>query len=706
MRSQTRGEPAATLSIDIGGTFTDVVVRRGGQQATAKVLTTAKTPDTGVMEGIALALKTAGVVPGDVDLIVHGTTLATNALIQRKGARTALLTTRGFRDVLEIAFEQRFEQYDVFIDRPAPLVPRRLRFEVTERVDARGRVLLGLDEVGLRRTIEDLAEQLIESVAIGFLHSYANDAHERRAAEIVREMLPAATICLSAEVCPEIREYNRFSTVCANAFVQPLMARYLTALRGRLEQAGFGCPVRLMTSGGGLTTFDAAIRFPIRLVESGPAGGAILAATIARQRGLGCVLSFDMGGTTAKICLIEEGAAQSSRELEVAREYRFAKGSGLPLRIPVIEMVEIGAGGGSVARTDAIGRLIVGPDSASSDPGPACYGLGGTEPTVTDADLVLGRIDANRFAAGRLRLSRRPAETALADKLACGLGLSLDLAAAGVSEIVEENMASAARVHAIERGKELGDRTLIAFGGAAPLHAARLAEKLGIRHVIVPASAGVGSAVGFLEAPIAYEVVRSRHARLGSAEPAAIRTLLQGMEAEAMSVVSPAARGAPLEVSRSADMRYIGQGHELSVVLPDGDVDDAFLEEVVRRFTERYEHLYTRSIPGLDIEVLTWAVRVAEKTVAPTCCAAPDMRGVPVAGGAEREIFDPASESRVVAAVVDRRELAKGMCVRGPALIVEDETSTLVPASFVAGVNDLGHIELTAAVPAAEVSRS
>ncbi len=687
----------ATLSVDIGGTFTDVVVRHGGALSTAKVLTTARSPEAGVMQGIRAALDAARLRPAEIGLIVHGTTLATNALIERKGARTALVTTEGFRDVLEIGAEHRFEQYDVFIEKPRPLVPRDLRFEVCERLDAKGNVLRPLDAAGVGAVGRKLASLGIESVAVAFLHSYVDPAHEQQAAGILRECLPGVSITLSSEVCPEIREHSRFSTACANAYVQPLMARYLSALKLQLGEAGFRCSMLLMTSGGGLTTLETAVRFPIRLVESGPAGGAVLASTIATQRGLDDVLSFDMGGTTAKICLIDRGEAQAGREFEVAREYRFAKGSGLPLRIPVIEMVEIGAGGGSIAGVDSLGRLQVGPESASSDPGPACYGLGGRAATVTDADLVLGRIDPGRFAAARITPSLERAQGALSSGVASALSLGVEGAAAAVSEIVEENMASAARVHAAERGKELASRTLIAFGGAAPLHAARVARKLGIRHVIVPSGAGVGSAVGFLLAPIAYEVVRSRHVRLADPDRAALQAMLDAMEAEALEVVAPAARGAALATARTADMRYVGQGHEVTVQLPDGPVDEAFVAEARRRFAQRYEALYTRGIPSLDIEVLSWAVRVCDRRAPPERCAppAPDGRQPPAVG--VRPVFDPAAERRIEARVVDRRAFAQNVSLAGPALIVEDETTTLVPAGFVAAVNAHGHIELTAA---------
>src|SRR5262249_51089246 len=450
------------------------------------ILTTPEAPERAVLEAIAVALREAALSPADLSIIIHGTTLATNAIIERKGAKTALLTTEGFRDTIEIRHENRFEQYDVNIDLPPPLVPRRRRFPVRERIDARGRVLMPLDEAGVTSLAEHLAADGIESVAIGFLHSFTNPAHERRAGELVAERLHAVPVSLSSDVSPEMREYERFSTACANAYLQPLIGSYLNRLVRELEQSGFRCPMLLMTSGGGVTTTETAIRFPVRLVESGPAGGAIFAACIARQHELDQVVSFDMGGTTAKICFIDRGRPQTSRAFEVARVYRFTKGSGLPLRIPVIEMVEIGAGGGSIASIDSLGRITVGPQSAGSEPGPGCYGRGGSDPTVTDADLILGRIDPATFSGGKMRLDASAAQRGVAERIGANLNLAAEHAALGISEMVDENMANAARVHAIESGKDLRPRTLIAFGGAAPLHAARVAEQLGISRVLIP----------------------------------------------------------------------------------------------------------------------------------------------------------------------------------------------------------------------------
>ncbi|MGC2200337.1 MAG: hydantoinase/oxoprolinase family protein [Stellaceae bacterium] len=687
-------EQGGRLGVDIGGTFTDVALEAGGHRYSAKILTTPQAPEFAVLEAIDAVLSEATLAPGDLSIIIHGTTLATNAIIERKGAKTALLTTEGFRDTIEIRHENRFEQYDVNIDLPPPLVPRRLRFPVKERIDARGRVLVPLDEAGVSSLAERLAAEEVESVAIGFLHSFTNPTHERRAGEILAKRLPGRAITLSSDVSPEMREYERFSTACANAYVQPLITRYLSNLEGLLRREGFVCPLFLMLSGGGLTSVETAIRYPVRLVESGPAGGAIFAAEIARHCRLDKVLSYDMGGTTAKICLIDDLKPQTNRAFEVARIYRFKKGSGLPLRIPVIEMVEIGAGGGSIARVDRLKRITVGPDSAGADPGPACYGRGGAEPTVTDADLLLGRIDPAGFSGGRMALDRGAAEAAMQRDVGEPLGLALELAALGVSEIVDENMANAARVHAIESGKDARGRTLVAFGGAAPLHAARIAEKLGLDRVLVPSFAGVGSAVGFLRAPIAYEIVRSALQRLDDFDAEAANALYAAMRAEAEPIVRRGAGNAPLSETRSAFMRYRGQGHEIAVSLPTRSYrdDDAALFRTA--FENEYRRLYSRVIPGVEVEILSWVMLLAApvpvESAAPP--ATPETYGP--APARSRAVFDPETGEFIAVAIHERRDLKPGAMIPGPAVIVEDETSTVVSRLFDARIDPFGYIEL------------
>ncbi len=689
---QARG--AARLAVDIGGTFTDIALEIGAQRITTKVLTTSRAPEDGVLAGIAKVLDEGGIGAADVGIIIHGTTLATNALIERKGAKTALVVTEGFRDSVEMAYENRFEQYDVNVDRPRPLVPRYLRLPVRERLTAAGEALVPLDEQSVRDLAPILRENAIESIALGLIHSYANPTHEQRVAEILREELPGVPISLSSEVCPEIREYERQSTTCANAYVQPLIGRYLTRLDAQLRERGFVCPFFLMTSGGGLTTLDTAVRFPIRLVESGPAGGAILASRIATELGLDEVLSYDMGGTTAKICLIDGMTPLKSRTFEVDRVYRFKRGSGLPVRIPVIEMVEIGAGGGSIAHVDAMQRINVGPHSAGSQPGPACYGNGGSEPTVTDADVMMGRIDPARFAEGAVDLDLEAAAGAVAGKVGEPLGLTAPLAAFGICEIVDENMANAARVHAIEWGKDVARRTMIAFGGAAPLHAARLAEKLGLDTVIVPTGAGVGSAIGFLQAPIAYEVVRSRYMRISAFSPALANEALDAMRAEADAVVRLGAPDETLVETRQAFMRYAGQGHEISVDVPVRAIADADADVLKQAFEAAYTALYGRIIPHLDIEILSWTLTIQTRVAEPARVGPLRTDGPVRKASAMRLVFDPGLGREVEAGTFWRPDLAPGDRIAGPALIAEPQTTTVVSAAFDATVDDLGYLVL------------
>ncbi len=677
------------LAVDIGGTFTDVALERPGGRLTAKVLTTSAAPERGVLEGVAAILRGAGLRAADVALMVHGTTLATNAVIERKGARTALVTTQGHRDVLAMRNESRYDQYDLNIALPEPLVPRHLRLTVPERLDNEGGVLLPLDEAAVRALGPVLRAEGVESVAVGFLHSFVNPAHERRVREILGEVAPGVPVSLSCEVSPEMREWERFSTTAANAYVQPLIAGYLRRLEAGLREMGLQAPLFLMLSGGGLTGIEQACRFPIRLVESGPAGGAIFAASIARACGLEQVLSFDMGGTTAKVCLIDGYAPQASRTFEVARIGRFKRGSGLPLRIPVIEMVEIGAGGGSLAGVDGLGRIQVGPESAGAEPGPACYGRGGAAPAVTDANLVLGRYDPAGFAGGTMALDAGLAEAALVGRVGAPLGLDAGLAALGVVETVDEAMANAARVHAVESGKTLAGRTLIAFGGGGPVHACRVAEKVGIGRVLVPSGAGVGSAIGFLRAPVGYEVVRSLYARLGSLDVAAADALLAEMEQEAAAVVAAGALGAPTRRSRTAYMRYVGQGHEIPVALGAVGIGDPAALRAA--FDREYARIFDRPVPGSDVEVMSYAV-----TVATLPALLPDAVAPAAVAGAARSQRVRDTATGVVSAwtVRDRVALAAGAVVAGPAIVAEDETSTLVGPGWTATVDARGYLDL------------
>ncbi len=673
------------LAIDIGGTFTDLVLDEHGRRHTAKVLTTPARPADGLMQGVEQILGKSGVEAGAIELVVHGTTLATNALIERKGARTALITTKGHRDTLEMAFENRFDQYDIQADRNPPLISRELRFEVSERMNYRGDVLTPLDDDTVATLIPALQAAQIDSVAVGLLHAYANPAHERRVGAILAAAMPDLSISLSSDVCPEIREYERQSTTVANAYVRPMIGGYLADLESRLAEAGLRCPCLLMTSGGSLVTIETASRFPIRLVESGPAGGAILAAQMARQLGEDRLISFDMGGTTAKICLIDDGQPLLNREFEVDRAHRFMKGSGTPLKIPVIEMVEIGAGGGSIASVDALDRIRIGPQSAGSDPGPACYARGGDDATVTDANLVLGRLDPAGFAGGTMTLDTLAADRALTRHVGDRLALEPVDAARGMIEIVDENMASAARVHAAERGLDLEGRTMIAFGGGAPLHATRLAAKLGIEKIIVPADAGVGSAVGFLLAPVAYEVVRSNYVRLDDLDDGALTALFTDMEDEASSIVRLGAPGAGLSITRHGYARYVGQGHEIKVDLPEGPFNDRSGDAIRAMFEAAYEAKFGLLIPGMAIEVLTWSLTAVAATGAEAGIEAPAGTAQGDAATRQRQICDPAAPDPILARVVERPHFSGSL--HGPAAIEEAQTTTIVPAGWTATIN-------------------
>jgi N-methylhydantoinase A len=691
----SNGRGAARLAADIGGTFTDIVLLTEHERRVAKVLTTPRAPEEAVIEGARMVLSAASLGFSDISVFVHGTTLATNAIIERKGALTALVATEGFRDVIEIADEGRFDQYDINIVKPQPLVPRELRFTIPERMDVHGAVRLALDEAAVRDVAGRLAKLRVEAVAVALIHAYANPAHERRTAEILAQMCPKLSITLSCEACPEAREYERTSTTIANAYVQPLMSGYLVRLQKAMAELGYRAPIHLMTSGGSLASLETAARFPVRLIESGPAGGAILAGRTAMERGERRILSFDMGGTTAKICLIDDGEPLKGRLFEVDRQSRFKKGSGFPVRVPVIEMVEIGAGGGSIARVDTLQRISVGPDSAGAEPGPACYGRGGGEATVTDADLVIGKIDPARFAGGKIAVDVKAAETALASGIGARLAMTAEQAAVGVAEIVDENMANAARVHAVERGMAIAERTLVAFGGAAPLHASRLAEKLGIERIIVPPDAGVGSAVGFLAAPAAYEIVRSRYMRLSAFDADAADALLEAMQREAVAHAAAAAGGRAVHVRKSAFMRYAGQGHEIMVALPDRRLEATDAATLRAEFEREYDRQFARHIPNAEIEIMSWVVLATTEAEPPARLAPAVPQPSPKPAG-ERTVFDAGLGRRITVPVYERGGLAPGSGLKGPALIVEDGTSTYVSPRFDVSVDACEALVLTA----------
>ena len=672
--------PSVRLGVDIGGTFTDVVLEKDGVPFSIKVLTTYSAPENAIIDGMHQVCAKAGVTPAQIDQIIHGTTLATNALIERRGAKTALITTEGFRDVIEMRTESRFEQYDLNLNLPDPLLPRQMRFTVAGRVDANGKILIDMDRAEVEAIVDQIAEGGFESVAVGLIHSYLNPTHEQLVRDVLAEKLPNVAVSISSEVSPQMREYERFNTVVANAYIKPLMASYLGRLGDRLNDEGVSCRIFLMHSGGGVISIQNAADFPVRLVESGPAGGAVFAAHIAARYGLDKVLSFDMGGTTAKICLIKNQTPKTSRVFEVARTYRFKKGSGMPISIPVIDMVEIGAGGGSLAHVDALQQIRVGPKSAGSEPGPACYGRHGTRPAVTDADLVLGKLDPENFAGGSIKLFPDASCTAIAEYVGTKLDMDAVEAAFGIAEVVDENMANAARVHAVENGEDLSEYTMIAFGGAAPLHAGRLCEKLGVERLLVPPGAGVGSAIGFLRAPFSFEANRSVYMKLSDFDGPRIKSLLSDLKAEATGFVRTCDAVSPILSEFKVYMRYTGQGWEIPIALTEDQAMNPDAATFEARFIEDYTKLFGRPVAGMDIEITVWSVNATTppEKVARVAETSGKAQATTVGG---RDLFDGAAGKFLIADVVNRSDMSTGERAVGPVAVVENETTIIVPAS-------------------------
>lgn len=662
--------------VDIGGTFTDLCLVDGDRVvAVGKTLTTPHDPSQGVETVLAETLERLGVSFADLQLVVHGTTLVTNAIIERRGSTTALLTTQGFRDAVEIGRERRYELYDLMVELPRPLVPRHLRLDVPERMFSDGSVAVALDEPYVERLAGELAEAGVEAVAISFLHSFTNPEHERRARDALLRVLPGLRVSLSSEVVPELREYERTSTTVANVYVQALIGRYLTDLRARLGRLGFGGQLYVMLSSGGIATVETASRFPIRLLESGPAAGALAAATYGRASGHLDLVSFDMGGTTAKLCVIEDGNPLVTDEFEVDRVYRLKRGSGTPVKVPVIDMIEIGVGGGSIASVDALGLLKVGPSSAGADPGPACYGLGGTRPTVTDADLVLGYLDPDYFLGGRMRLDTPAAHDAIERDVARPLGLSVEEAAWGIHTIVNENMANAARVHAVERGKNPSMLPLFAFGGAGPVHATGVAAALGSPALVAPLGAGVMSSVGFLTAPLAFDFVHSWRCTIDDVDWDRLNAFLHEMELEGTALLVESGLGEEeVTHARFAEMRYVGQGHEVRVALPPRELSER--DGIVERFEREYDRLYGRRGPSVPVEAITW--RVVSSGPRPTL----ELRGVELEASSQRPrrvraAYFPSLGGFAETPVYDRYALRPGDRFEGPA-VIEERESTLV----------------------------
>ena len=684
------------LGFDIGGTFTDflVVDEVSGRSCLGKCLTTPEDPSIGVMQGMESVLDGAGVSGQDIDIAIHGTTLITNALIERAGARTAFLTTEGFRDVPEMGTEVRYDIYDLFLRRPEPLAPRDLRFEVRERVDYRGDVVCSLDEGGLRAVANRMKAKGVEAVAVVFLHAFRNPDHERRAGEILGQELPGVRISLSSAVAPEIREFERMSTTIANAYVQPLIDRYIETIEGGLQEIGYGRRLYLMISSGGITTATTARAFPIRMVESGPTAGVLAARHYGQRLGHGNLVTFDMGGTTAKIGVVKNGNVAKAGSIEVARVDRFKKGSGIPIKVPVVELIEIGAGGGSIASVDQLGLLKVGPRSSGASPGPACYGLGGTEPTVTDANVVLGYLDPDYFLGGTMPLDTEAARAAIAERLSEPLGLSLNEAARGVFAVVNQNMLAAMKVHVAERGEDPRKFHLFAFGGAGPAHGYELARALGMQGVIVPPGAGAASALGLVTTPVSFDYARSLVTRVDQVSWPEVKAVLDSMRSEALSVLSEAGvdpNGEGTEIRCAIDMRHKGQGHEVTVPIPPDVLEERSVVVLGERFYAAHEEQYGHAHRELPVEIITCRVTVSgPPPEVDLQLLGAQAESAESARKGERPVYFPEMEGFLPTAVFDRYRLGPGMRIPGPAVVEERECTIIAGPASTLRVDEYG----------------
>src|SRR5881409_3949112 len=678
------------VGFDVGGTFTDFVLQSpSGDLLTAKRLTTYPDPSEACLAGLDDLLAQGAVSWSDVSQATHGTTLGSNIVIERKARGVGLLMTRGFRDVLIIGRERRYQVYDLQIEKPAPLIPRRLIGEVSERVLADGSVRTPLEEADARRVIRELVARGVTTLAVCLLHSYLNPVHERRLAELVAEEAPHVTVTLSHEVAPTFREYERASTTVVNAYVMTAVGEYLRGLAAATARRGYRGRLFVMQSSGGVATTEAMQRHPVRMIESGPAAGALMAAAYGELTGHGDLIAFDMGGTTAKLALIERGRPATTTAFELHR-VRNAPGSGLPMNIQAIDLVEIGAGGGSIAHA-RLGVIAVGPESASSTPGPVCYGRGGVEPTVTDADVVLGYINPDYFAGGSMRLEGGAAARVIEEKIARPLDLSLEDAAWGIHAIVNTNMELATRIVSIERGRDPRDLALVAFGGSGPVHGCRLAQALGIPRVILPAAAGVTAAIGLLAAEVKFDVARTYVRRLDAADPAHLTAMFEEMVGQAVEVVRASAVAGEVTVARSADARYVGQGYEVTVPVPAGRLDPTALDRVRASFHEIYAARYGYANPGEPVEVVTWKLSAAGGSphiaLAKAAAGAADARRK-----ATRRAYFPEARGYTDTPVYDRYALAAGTSLTGPAIVEERESTTVLPPGVTATVDEYANL--------------
>ena len=683
------------LGCDIGGTFTDFVLLNDqtGEIRINKCLTTPSDPSDAVEQGMReLEQHVPGFI-GELDEVIHGTTLVINSIIERKGARTGLITTKGFRDVLEIGREIRYAPYDTFAEFPKPLIPRRFRLEVDERIRSDGSILKALDQEEVRLVLHNQVQMGVESIAVCLLNSFENPAHEFMIRDIIEKETPEISVSISYDVLPQIREYERTSTTVTNAYVKPLTGNYLSKLSGRLESMGFKGKLFIMLSSGGITSVETAARFPVRIIESGPTAAVIAGQYYGKLFDIPEMFCFDMGGTTAKSCLIQRGVAGVVPTFEVGRVQRFMKGSGLTIQVPVVDLMEIGAGGGSIAKVSKMGTLQVGPESSGADPGPICYGRGGTEPGVTDADLLLGYLDEDYFLGGEMKLDKEAARLGIEEKIAKPLGVSLIQAVWGIHDLINETMAGAAKTHIAEKGGNPKLVTLTAFGGAGPVHAYGLAKKLGAPRIVVPPNAGVGSALGFFTAPRAFDLVRSHKVTLEDADFKEIEEIFKEMEAEGGRTLQKTGKEKNIKFERSVDMRFVGQGSETDTPVPQKDFTKIKKEEIRRRFDEIYEKLYGRTYPDSRVEFVNFKVRASlpEKLI-----QFPKLRkkgnSLQDALKGQRSAYSGIEESFIPFTVYDRYRLFPGAGFNGPAIIEERESTVVIGEDASVSVDDYGFL--------------
>jgi N-methylhydantoinase A/oxoprolinase/acetone carboxylase beta subunit len=688
-------EKVYRLGCDIGGTFTDFVLLddRTGELHIHKCLTTPRDPSDAVEAGLrALAGRIDDVVDR-LDEVIHGTTLVINSIIERKGARTGLITTRGFRDVLELGREIRYAPYDVFAEFPEPLVPRSRRLEVDERVRSDGTVIRPLDPAEAEAVVRELVRLGVESIAVCLINSFENPAHELEIKRIIERVAPHVTTSISYEVLPQIREYERTSTTVTNAYVKPLTGRYLTRLSERLRALGCTSKLFIMLSSGGITSVETAAEFPVRIIESGPTAAVIAGQHYGRLFGIPEMFCFDMGGTTAKSCLIQGGAAGVVPTFEVGRVQRFMKGSGLSIQVPVVDLMEIGAGGGSIAKVSRMGTLQVGPESSGAEPGPICYGRGGTEPCVTDADLLLGYLDAGYFLGGEMTLDKEAARRGIEEKIAAPLGVSFIQAVWGIHDLINETMAAAAKTHIAEKGGNPKVVTVAAFGGAGPVHAYGLARKLGAPRLLVPPNAGVGSALGFFTAPRAFDLVRSHKVGLDAADFGALEDIFRSLESDGARTLERSGAHEDIAFERSLDVRFVGQGSETNIEIPERDLRDVARETVRARFDAVYEKLYGRTYPESPVELVNFRVR-ARLPDRPLQLPRPARRTVALERAIKglRPAYSGLSKGFIAHTVYDRYGLAPGARFPGPAIVEEKESTVVVGEDASASVDEHGFL--------------